>query len=62
MFKFSFGSNLALNFGFRGAHDMPQNGCAAGAMAIGKAFREIKHGYLDAAVAGGVDLNAGTKL
>jgi len=31
-------------------------------MAIGKAFREIKHGYLDAAVAGGVDLNAGTKL
>ena len=47
--------NTALRLGARGVSRAEVTACAAGANAIGSAFREIKHGYADAVVAGGAE-------
>ena len=44
---------IALQHGFKGENYSPVSACASGAHAIGEAFRKIKHGYLDACLAGG---------
>jgi len=44
---------IAIEHGFKGENYCTVSACAAGAHAIGEAFRKIKHGYLDACVAGG---------
>ena len=41
--------------GFKGACYCPTSACATSNHAIGEAYRNIKHGYLDAAVAGGCE-------
>lgn len=51
-------SNLApgqitMRWGFRGPNFTTSSACSSGAHAIGEAIRAIRHGYLDAAVAGG---------
>ncbi|GAC1305798.1 MAG: beta-ketoacyl-ACP synthase II [Vulcanimicrobiaceae bacterium] len=48
-------TNVALAFGARGANVANANSCAAGAVAIGDAFRAIARGDVRAAVAGGVE-------
>jgi len=48
-------SNVALAFGARGANVANANSCAAGAVAIGEAFRAIARGDVRAAIAGGVE-------
>lgn len=45
----------AIRYGFRGSNFCVTTACASGTQAIGEAFRSIKHGYLDAAVAGGTE-------
>ncbi|UXV61549.1 beta-ketoacyl-ACP synthase II [Lactococcus cremoris] len=47
--------NVALRTGARGVSRAEVTACAAGANAIGSAFREIKHGYADAMIAGGAE-------
>ncbi len=47
--------NVALRTGARGTSRAEVTACAAGANAIGSAFREIKHGYADAMIAGGTE-------
>lgn len=47
--------NVALEFGFRGPNVANGNSCAAGAVAIGEAFRAIARGDVRAALAGGVE-------
>lgn len=44
---------IAMRLGFKGSNYCPVTACSSGTHAIGEAFRLIKHGYLDAAVAGG---------
>ncbi|MCL2856933.1 MAG: beta-ketoacyl-ACP synthase II [Oscillospiraceae bacterium] len=44
---------IAMDHGFKGENFCPVSACAASTNAIGEAFRKIKHGYLDACVAGG---------
>lgn len=44
---------VAIRYGFKGQNFSTVTACASGAHAIGEAFRAIKHGYLDCALAGG---------
>ncbi|MGW4652534.1 beta-ketoacyl-[acyl-carrier-protein] synthase family protein [Kitasatospora sp. NPDC004289] len=48
-------SRLALRYGYQGACTTYSSACASGTTAIGEAARRIRHGELDAALAGGVD-------
>lgn len=47
--------NVALRTGARGVSRAEVTACAAGANSIGSAFREIKHSYADAMIAGGAE-------
>lgn len=47
--------DVALRTGARGVSRAEVTACAAGANSIGSAFREIKHGYADAMIAGGAE-------
>lgn len=47
--------NISIRTGARGVSRAEVTACAAGANAIGSAFREIKHGYADAMIAGGAE-------
>ncbi len=46
---------VAIKFGFKGSNFCVTTACATGTQSIGEAFRMIKHGYLDAALAGGTE-------
>lgn len=46
---------VAMKTGYKGANFCPVSACATGTHAIGEAFRQIKHGYLDACVCGGTE-------
>lgn len=46
---------IAMKTGFKGANYCTTTACASSAHAIGEAFRRIKDGYLDAALAGGAE-------
>lgn len=48
-------SNIAIEFGITGPAGANANSCAAGAMAIGDAFRAVRRGEIRAAIAGGVE-------
>ncbi len=48
-------TNVALEFGIRGPNVANSNSCAAGAVAIGDAFRAVARGEVRAALAGGVE-------
>lgn len=48
-------AHLAARYGFRGAADTSCAACAAGTIAIGKAFRALRRGELDVALAGGAE-------
>lgn len=47
---------LADRFGFHDAVMTSEDACAAGSIAIGTAYRYIRHGELDVAIAGGTEL------
>ena len=47
------GGRIAIDHGFKGENFCPVSACASSAHAVGEAFRKIKHGSLDACVAGG---------
>lgn len=47
--------NLAIRYGMKGECLDVVTACATGAHAIGTAVRDIRHGYLDAALAGGTE-------
>ncbi len=46
---------VAIRTGFKGSNFCVTTACASGTQSIGEAFRSIKHGYLDAALAGGTE-------
>lgn len=46
---------VAIRTGFKGSNFCVVSACASGTQSIGEAFRAIKHGYLDAALAGGTE-------
>lgn len=46
---------VAMKYGFKGANFATVTACASSNHAVGEAFRQIKYGYLDAAVAGGAE-------
>ncbi len=46
---------VAIKTGFKGSNFSPVSACASSTHAIGEAFRAIKHGYLDVAIAGGTE-------
>lgn len=46
---------VAIRTGFKGNNICVTTACASGTQSIGEAFRNIKHGYLDAAIAGGTE-------
>ncbi len=47
--------SVAIRTGFRGSNMCVTTACASATQSIGEAFRSIKHGYIDAAIAGGVE-------
>ena len=47
--------NLSIRYGLRGACTNVVTACATGSHCIGEATRMIRHGYLDAALAGGTE-------
>lgn len=47
--------SVAIAFGFTGPNSTNAMSCASGTIAIGEAFRLVRDGYADAAVAGGVE-------
>ena len=47
--------NLSIRFGLKGECTNIVTACATGTHCIGAAYRSIKHGYLDAALAGGTE-------
>lgn len=49
------GGMIAIKYKFKGASIPVVTACATGNNAIGEAYRAIKHGYLDAVVAGGAE-------
>jgi 3-oxoacyl-[acyl-carrier-protein] synthase II len=46
---------VSILYGFRGANFSTTSACTSGLHAIGEAFRAIRHGYMDACVAGGCE-------
>lgn len=46
---------VSMVYGLKGANFCVTTACASGTHAIGEAFRQIKHGYLRAAIAGGAE-------
>jgi 3-oxoacyl-[acyl-carrier-protein] synthase II len=46
---------VSMIYGFKGANFSTTSACASGSHAIGEAFRAIRHGYMDACVAGGAE-------
>ena len=48
-------AQVAIRFGFRGENKTVSTACAAGTMAIGDAYRLVRDGVLDVALAGGVE-------
>jgi 3-oxoacyl-[acyl-carrier-protein] synthase II len=48
-------SEVSMRFGFRGLSHIVSTGCTSSTDALGYAFRQIRHGYLNTVVAGGVD-------
>ncbi len=46
---------ISMRWGFKGTNYTTTSACSSGAHAIGEAFRAIRYGYLDAAVAGGAE-------
>lgn len=46
---------ISIRTGFKGANFAPVTACATSSHAVGEAFRQIKHGYLDACVTGGAE-------
>ncbi len=48
-------SNIAIEFGITGPAGANSNSCAAGAMAIGDAFRAVRRGDVRVAIAGGAE-------
>ncbi|MEO7399766.1 MAG: beta-ketoacyl-[acyl-carrier-protein] synthase family protein [Polaromonas sp.] len=55
-------AHASMEFGLKGPSSTISNACASSANAIGEAFRQIRHGYADAMLAGGAEalLNRGT--
>ena len=47
--------NIAIEFGVTGPNSTNGMSCASGTMAIGEAFRQIRHGYADVMIAGGAE-------
>jgi len=47
--------NLAIEFGFSGPNSTNGMSCASGSMAVGEAFRLIREGTVDVALAGGIE-------
>ncbi|CAI2370059.1 unnamed protein product [Moneuplotes crassus] len=48
---------LAIDYDFQGPTASASTASSSGAVAIGEAFRKIKHGYADFIIAGGADFN-----
>jgi 3-oxoacyl-[acyl-carrier-protein] synthase II len=48
--------NIAIHFGIHGPTVSNSNSCAAGAVAIGEAFRAVRSGYVRRALAGGIEI------
>ena len=48
-------AHVSMAFGLKGESYAPVSACASGTQAVGEAMRAIRHGYLDAAVAGGAE-------
>jgi 3-oxoacyl-[acyl-carrier-protein] synthase II len=46
---------VSMIYGFKGANFSTTSACASGLHSIGEAFRAIRHGYMDACVAGGCE-------
>ena len=46
---------IAIEYGFKGDNFAVVTACATGSHSIGEAFRNIKYGYLDLAIAGGAE-------
>lgn len=46
---------ISMKYGFKGVNYAPVTACATSAHAVGEAFRNIKHGYLDVCIAGGAE-------
>lgn len=46
---------IAIRTGFKGVNFAPVTACATSSHAVGEAFRNIKHGYLDACITGGAE-------
>jgi 3-oxoacyl-[acyl-carrier-protein] synthase II len=46
---------ISIRFGIRGINYAPTSACASGAHGVGEAFRLIRDGYLDGAIAGGAE-------
>ena len=47
--------NIAIEFGVMGPNSTNAMSCASGTIAIGEAFRQIRHGYADVMLAGGAE-------
>ena len=48
-------TNIAIEFGFRGAGTTNSNSCASGTIAVGEALRYIRDDFVDVMVAGGAE-------
>ena len=55
MFGGAASCNIAIEFGVSGPNSTNAMSCASGTMAIGEAFRQIRHGYADVMLAGGAE-------
>jgi 3-oxoacyl-(acyl-carrier-protein) synthase len=55
-------AHVSMEFGLKGPSSTVSNACASSATSVGEAFRQIRHGYADAMLAGGSEalLNRGT--
>lgn len=51
----SVAGTLSMRFGVKGISESVVTACATGTSAIGNAFRQIKHGYMDIIIAGGTE-------
>lgn len=53
--NFMIPASLAMTYGIQGTNMITSYACAAGVIALGEAYRLVKHGYMDQMICGGAD-------
>jgi 3-oxoacyl-[acyl-carrier-protein] synthase II len=53
--NFMIPASISMTYGLQGTNSITSFACSAGVIALGEAYRLVKHGYMDKMICGGAD-------